>query len=244
MAAAARVLDTVELLEMIILDLPIRDVFSKQRVSRRWRSTVAESIQLQQALFLKPIPSEQSEILPGVTTFALDTSCAEVLATPGRKTIFQSVLSISEDEFGVLSNINEVADASNYQNNFNVHARLEEEDQKDLELLDVTTLAGGALQKKDLDLFQVVTLEGSPHVGIINLCRAISKHVQDYDSALYKSRKFKMTGGCERQMKVARACFLAQLASSSYRRLRGRRGSSELRNMLASIQRGISGIHG
>ncbi|PPJ58259.1 hypothetical protein CBER1_08272 [Cercospora berteroae] len=54
MAAAAAVFDTAELLETILLQLPMRDIVRAQCVDRTFRDTIKESPSLQRALFLKP----------------------------------------------------------------------------------------------------------------------------------------------------------------------------------------------
>ena len=54
MAAAACVLDTVELFEAILVCLPAKELLLTQRVSRRWRDVIGRSIKLQRALFLEP----------------------------------------------------------------------------------------------------------------------------------------------------------------------------------------------
>lgn len=56
MATAAEcVLELPELLERILLSVPIRDVLLSQRVSRFWQALIANSLPLQQALFFKPV---------------------------------------------------------------------------------------------------------------------------------------------------------------------------------------------
>lgn len=50
-----QVFDTIELLEMILYKLPIRDLLLSQRVSCRWKQVIEGSIKLQQALFIKSI---------------------------------------------------------------------------------------------------------------------------------------------------------------------------------------------
>ncbi|KAK5713973.1 hypothetical protein LTR15_010879 [Elasticomyces elasticus] len=70
--AGARLTDTYELLEMILLDddLPMEIVFFAQRVNKQFRSLIANSNGLQQKLFLQPIalPDGQSDhryVAPG-----------------------------------------------------------------------------------------------------------------------------------------------------------------------------------
>ncbi|KAK4893805.1 hypothetical protein LTR27_007830 [Elasticomyces elasticus] len=54
MTACTATLDTVELLENILLHLPIRTLLISQRVSRQWQSIVRGSRKARQALFLEP----------------------------------------------------------------------------------------------------------------------------------------------------------------------------------------------
>ena len=62
--AALRVLDVFELLEMILIQLPIKDLLTHaQRVSRTWRATVKNSTRLQRALFISPVPSTPLELI-------------------------------------------------------------------------------------------------------------------------------------------------------------------------------------
>lgn len=56
MATAAEcVLELPELLERILLSVPIRDVLLSQRVSKFWQALITNSLSLQQALFFKPV---------------------------------------------------------------------------------------------------------------------------------------------------------------------------------------------
>ncbi|TKA71628.1 hypothetical protein B0A49_03031 [Cryomyces minteri] len=52
-----RVVNIVELLEQILLHLPMVDLLLAQRVCRRWRALIIHSVHLQRALFLRPAPS-------------------------------------------------------------------------------------------------------------------------------------------------------------------------------------------
>lgn len=55
--AAAAVFGTAELLEAILLELPIKDLLmNAQRVSTTFNTTIQASTRLQQALFFKPLP--------------------------------------------------------------------------------------------------------------------------------------------------------------------------------------------
>ena len=46
-----------ELLEAVLLQLPAKDVLLAQRVSKRWQDVIKDSVQVQQALFLKARPT-------------------------------------------------------------------------------------------------------------------------------------------------------------------------------------------
>lgn len=52
--AAIRVFETVELLEMILLKTPAKDVLLNQRVNKMWMLTTTNSIKLQRHLFFRP----------------------------------------------------------------------------------------------------------------------------------------------------------------------------------------------
>lgn len=52
-AAAEKVFDTAELLEIILLNLPMKDLIHAQATSRNWREAIAGSDELQRRLFLK-----------------------------------------------------------------------------------------------------------------------------------------------------------------------------------------------
>lgn len=52
--AVLRTFGTVELLERILLELTPRDILLLQRVKRKWKATIAESIKLKRALFFEP----------------------------------------------------------------------------------------------------------------------------------------------------------------------------------------------
>ena len=51
---AHRVFDTYELLEMVLQQLPMRDVLLAQRVSKTWKKVISQSQSLQRKLFFKP----------------------------------------------------------------------------------------------------------------------------------------------------------------------------------------------
>ncbi|KAK5696386.1 hypothetical protein LTR17_024262, partial [Elasticomyces elasticus] len=52
--ASTATFDTVELLENIILFLPLRRILQVQRVSKQWQNTVQGSVKTRRALFLEP----------------------------------------------------------------------------------------------------------------------------------------------------------------------------------------------
>ncbi|KAK5168935.1 uncharacterized protein LTR77_006244 [Saxophila tyrrhenica] len=54
--ACERALNTVEILEQIILEMPCRRVLTAQRVSKLWNDTIAGSLRLQVALCSTPLP--------------------------------------------------------------------------------------------------------------------------------------------------------------------------------------------
>ncbi|KAK4498464.1 hypothetical protein PRZ48_011122 [Zasmidium cellare] len=237
MAAAAQVLDTVELLEMIILELPIRDVFTDQRVSRHWRSTIVESVKLQQALFLKPSTLVESEITSKMVTFSLDSSCVDILAAPGRKTVFPSVLLIRAYR-GLFSNIKEIAGDSAMGNpeaswrkmlicqppmermafltSYGDTAPGLRKDE-DLDLPGVETMFGAKLCTCDLQ--RIVILEAKPHIGILTFAQSIPEYMRQYDLALRKGLGLTLAGGGEKELDYARSCFVVDDADEYLRRV-------------------------
>lgn len=56
--AGASLAGTPELVEMVLLQLPILDILVFQRVNRTWNEVIKDSPQLQRALFLKPTSRE------------------------------------------------------------------------------------------------------------------------------------------------------------------------------------------
>lgn len=62
MAAAFRALNTTELLETILLQLPMKDIISAKSVSKRWRALIAGSVSLQRALYLVATPGQYPTI--------------------------------------------------------------------------------------------------------------------------------------------------------------------------------------
>lgn len=57
-ALYAQVLCTTELLEMILLRLPLKDLLLSQRVSPKWQAVIRGSQDLQKALFIRPATTE------------------------------------------------------------------------------------------------------------------------------------------------------------------------------------------
>lgn len=66
MAAKSKVFSTTELLEAILLQLPMKDVLLSQRVSKEWRDTIVGSTKLRELLFLFPIEEGAYEPSPGI----------------------------------------------------------------------------------------------------------------------------------------------------------------------------------
>jgi hypothetical protein len=60
--ATQAVLATAELLELILLNLPIKDILFAQKVCKQWKQLIDSSPLLQQALFLKPAPASSAAI--------------------------------------------------------------------------------------------------------------------------------------------------------------------------------------
>jgi hypothetical protein len=58
MSACNQVLNTTELLEGILVLLPLPDLLRCQAVTQQWRTVIASSLPIQQKLFLKPIKAE------------------------------------------------------------------------------------------------------------------------------------------------------------------------------------------
>ena len=62
MASVQKALETPELLELILLELPMKDLLlNAQRVCRRWKANIDGSIKLQRALFFTPETAGKSE---------------------------------------------------------------------------------------------------------------------------------------------------------------------------------------
>jgi hypothetical protein len=58
MSACNQVLNTTELLEGILVFLPLPDLLRCQAVTQQWKAVIANSLPIQQKLFLKPIKAE------------------------------------------------------------------------------------------------------------------------------------------------------------------------------------------
>ena len=56
MTAPAKVFSTFELLESILFVLSTKDLLFAQKVCKQWQAIIGNSVKLQQALFLKPLP--------------------------------------------------------------------------------------------------------------------------------------------------------------------------------------------
>ena len=65
MAASAKVFDTYELLEDILLHVPLRQLLLVQRVSKTFRQLAQNSLKIQKALFLTPATKKTAEIDEG-----------------------------------------------------------------------------------------------------------------------------------------------------------------------------------
>lgn len=63
-SATAQVLSTPELLEAILLHLPMQDLLLSQRVNKKFKGVIDGSIHLQRALFFEPIPQTGQNLDP------------------------------------------------------------------------------------------------------------------------------------------------------------------------------------
>ena len=54
MSAVAKVFKTIELLEAILLELPMKDVLRSQQVRKHWKEVIVGSNAIQKALFMRP----------------------------------------------------------------------------------------------------------------------------------------------------------------------------------------------
>ncbi|KXT09896.1 hypothetical protein AC579_8818 [Pseudocercospora musae] len=61
-AACHAALSTAELLESILLQVRVKHILLVQRVSKQWRNTIIGSLQLQRALFLKPLNRDHDRV--------------------------------------------------------------------------------------------------------------------------------------------------------------------------------------
>ena len=93
MAATRQVLGTAELLEAILLHLPIRDAILVQQLCKNWFDAITSSIELQRALFLRPTKSLGKDQVHNMT---LSTSCTSLLGEPDTRTLITSVLPIEK----------------------------------------------------------------------------------------------------------------------------------------------------
>ncbi|KAK4546765.1 hypothetical protein LTR36_001497 [Oleoguttula mirabilis] len=64
--AGERLTSTVELLEQVLLQLPLRDIFLAQRVNKYFASVIKTSIHIQRTLFLTPEPPSSHDTSSGV----------------------------------------------------------------------------------------------------------------------------------------------------------------------------------
>ena len=60
--SSERVFNTVELIEAVLLELPLRDILLAQQVCKTWQAAIAASSPLQRALCLQPIKTPIDEV--------------------------------------------------------------------------------------------------------------------------------------------------------------------------------------
>ncbi|KAF2811474.1 uncharacterized protein BDZ99DRAFT_518745 [Mytilinidion resinicola] len=60
-SATERTLGVTELLELVLLELPIRDIFQAQRVSQQWKAVISNSSPLRKAMWLTPVDSSSTQ---------------------------------------------------------------------------------------------------------------------------------------------------------------------------------------
>jgi hypothetical protein len=84
MAAATQVFDTTELLEIILYELPTKDLLFAQRISKQTKAVIDNSTKLQQALFFKPVPAD-SKIYQNGKCIAKTEVLKNPLLEPGHK---------------------------------------------------------------------------------------------------------------------------------------------------------------
>lgn len=108
MACSHQVFATAELLEAILLRLPIRDAILAQRLCTAWRNAITSSAKLQRALFLRPARENSSTtnrpITDTVHHMSLSNTCHQVLTTSGTRVIFTSLLPIEKETITPLVN--------------------------------------------------------------------------------------------------------------------------------------------
>jgi len=85
---------TPEILEQILLELPIKDILLVQRVNKTFHATVTDSPRLQQAVFLKPVPGKPlhrryDEISTPWAEGPEDPKCYTILRNPWYGTLVQ-----------------------------------------------------------------------------------------------------------------------------------------------------------
>lgn len=80
---AAKVFDVVEMLEHVLLDLPMLDLLLAQRVNKQFKSTIEGSMKIQQALFFTPVSDSGDPSWAEVTlnpllcfTYPIEKRCA------------------------------------------------------------------------------------------------------------------------------------------------------------------------
>ncbi|KAK4614073.1 hypothetical protein CLAFUW4_09610 [Fulvia fulva] len=112
MAATKATLSTTELLEQILLHLPLRSVLRVQLVSHSWHATIHTSIKLQQALFLRPIPAvKTTKQQRPMQTVTLNDPCASVLATPTPSSLVNDILGLEGSAAGICTLSNPIPTA-------------------------------------------------------------------------------------------------------------------------------------
>ena len=75
-----------ELLEAILLQIPVKDLLLNQRVCKQWHSTIKNSTRLQQALFFKPLTARPLLKNPQPSGIAFYAGAPYLKMTPPRWT--------------------------------------------------------------------------------------------------------------------------------------------------------------
>ncbi|KAK4916477.1 hypothetical protein LTR49_015575 [Elasticomyces elasticus] len=75
LVAQCNVLDLPELLENVLLKLPIRDLLFSQKVCQHWKATVDSSIRIQRALFF--VPGTANDVSHTTPSHIFTTVCSE-----------------------------------------------------------------------------------------------------------------------------------------------------------------------